>query len=219
VADTGNHRIRRIQNGQVTTLAGGEPGFAEGQGNAVKFNTPTSIVFVAQGTPKLYVADTLNRRVRILDTTGKTLGGWAVPTPPTALLAGQGFPTALPQTGVFLQGGKTLANIPMVLNPPELKQEEFVLKHPAVLCAAPRGWFVADAQSGGVFHLRDGAAELLAGRCESAKSLFSWRDATGDSALFGEVGGIVWDGKDRLYVADTSNNMIRVVVLPPDVAE
>lgn len=66
VADSGNHVIRRIApNGEVTTLAGAAAsGQADGTATAARFNSPRS---VAVGNGKVYVADTLNNRVRIID--------------------------------------------------------------------------------------------------------------------------------------------------------
>ena len=71
IADAGNSVIRRItqRDGQavVETVAGnGVPGFADGEANKARFNTPTSLVLSADGT-FLFVADTNNNRVRKID--------------------------------------------------------------------------------------------------------------------------------------------------------
>lgn len=66
IADSGNHRIRRVgADGVITTVAGnGRAGF-EGDGGPAKdasLNTPMDVKLDAAGN--LYIADTLNHRVR-----------------------------------------------------------------------------------------------------------------------------------------------------------
>jgi hypothetical protein len=69
VADTGNHAIRRIgTDGQVTTLAGGEQGHADGPAAQARFDAPMGIAVDAQG--QVYVADTFNDRIRVIGTDG-----------------------------------------------------------------------------------------------------------------------------------------------------
>jgi hypothetical protein len=71
VADSGNHRVRRISAGQITTIAGnGLQGFA-GDGSAAtaaQLDTPSGIAVTADG--RIFVADTHNHRVRVINTTG-----------------------------------------------------------------------------------------------------------------------------------------------------
>jgi len=70
VADTGNHAIRKIApDGTVTTLAGGgQPGYADGQGRAARFNGPVGVAVDDAGI--VYVADTYNDRIRRIDAAG-----------------------------------------------------------------------------------------------------------------------------------------------------
>ncbi len=74
VADTYNDRIRVIENGKVSTLAGGSPGFADGRGAEAKFYTPCGL---AVWQDKLLVADAGNRRIRVIEPDGRvwTLAG------------------------------------------------------------------------------------------------------------------------------------------------
>ncbi|WP_313213221.1 gluconolaconase [Stenotrophomonas acidaminiphila] len=71
VADTWNDRIRVIEpGGRVWTLAGGDrPGWADGQGGAARFDTPTDIQLAADGT--LWVADLYNDALRTVDASGR----------------------------------------------------------------------------------------------------------------------------------------------------
>lgn len=70
IADAGNHAIRRINlDGSVETVAGnGVPGFADGEAHNARFNTPTGLALSADGK-FLFVADTVNHRVRRIDLT------------------------------------------------------------------------------------------------------------------------------------------------------
>ncbi len=63
VADTNNHRIRKITSaGETTTLAGGTQGDANGTGGDAQFNYPYGVTVGADGN--IYVADTHNHQVR-----------------------------------------------------------------------------------------------------------------------------------------------------------
>ncbi len=77
VADTGNNRIRRIdQEMAVSTLAGDSaPGYADGQGKAARFFNPQSLALDSAGN--IYVADTGNHKIRRItpDGTVTTVAG------------------------------------------------------------------------------------------------------------------------------------------------
>lgn len=95
VADTYNDRIRLIENGRVTTIAGKEKGFAEG--TSAKFDTPCGIAIWKEG--RVLVADTGNRRVRVIEPGGSTwtLAGSGEDEPKDGLLPNAAFssPVAL----------------------------------------------------------------------------------------------------------------------------
>lgn len=78
VSDTGNHTIRRIANGIVTTIAGraGLSGAVDGTSMTARLNRPSGIACDARGN--LWIADTGNHTVRLLtDGFVETIAGLA----------------------------------------------------------------------------------------------------------------------------------------------
>lgn len=66
IADTGNHAIRQIYGGKVTTIAGGKTaGYLDGKGTKAGFLNPSSVAIDGQGN--IFVADTLNNVIRKID--------------------------------------------------------------------------------------------------------------------------------------------------------
>lgn len=86
VADSSNDRIRVIQNGMVSTLAGGPEGYLDGPALNARFDSPSGVAVDSAGT--VYVADSGNNRIR-------AISGGAVTT-----LAGDGVPAVRDGTGV-----------------------------------------------------------------------------------------------------------------------
>jgi sugar lactone lactonase YvrE len=92
VADTGNQRVRLIFSGNVFSLAGdGTAGFADGNGTAAQFSSPTGIALDENGMA--YVSDSGNHRIRTvkLDGTVGTLAGSGIAGTIDSPLAGNGL--------------------------------------------------------------------------------------------------------------------------------
>jgi uncharacterized protein (TIGR03437 family) len=71
IADQANHRIRKVSNGIITTIAGtGQPDFSgdNGPAEAAALNTPMDVKVDSHGN--IYIADMLNQRIRRIDTSG-----------------------------------------------------------------------------------------------------------------------------------------------------
>ncbi|HZT61019.1 MAG TPA: hypothetical protein VFA21_20610 [Pyrinomonadaceae bacterium] len=71
VTDAGeSNRIRKVSpQGEVSTLAGGGEGFADGAGAAAQFNTPSALALDGEGN--VFVADTGNNRIRKVTPDGR----------------------------------------------------------------------------------------------------------------------------------------------------
>src|SRR6185503_19113210 len=66
LADTGNHRIRRLDvTGTVITVSGAERGFKDGSAGQARFAEPSGIALEADG--KIVVADGVNSLIRLVD--------------------------------------------------------------------------------------------------------------------------------------------------------
>lgn len=69
VADRKNHGLRLIINGEVSSLAGnGTQGFQDGKGEEARFFLPSGLSVSEE--QKVYVADTGNHAIRVVDTNG-----------------------------------------------------------------------------------------------------------------------------------------------------
>jgi len=97
VADQYNDRVRRIAPAthDVTTLAGGAIGFADGPGASARFNGLSGVAVAGDGT--VYVVDTYNQAIR-------RIGTDAAHTV-TTLIGGDGIPAA------YVDGAGTVARL------------------------------------------------------------------------------------------------------------
>jgi sugar lactone lactonase YvrE len=73
IADSGNHRVRRVDaSGTITTIAGtGVRGFSGDGGAATEARLRRPGAVVVDGSGRLYIADFGNNRVRRVDTSGR----------------------------------------------------------------------------------------------------------------------------------------------------
>lgn len=99
IADSGNHRVRRVTGGTISTIAGSATAGFSGDGGIAtlaRLNLPSSVAFDSS-TNTLYIADTSNHRIRfVVGTTIDTVAG----TGPTELFNPDGI--ALATGSVFI---------------------------------------------------------------------------------------------------------------------
>ena len=192
VADTNSHTIRKvvISTGVVTTVAGlpGTLGTANGTGGAggtARFNFPQGVAVNTAGTT-LYVADTFNHAIRVIDLTATpanvtTLAGLAGTTGSTDNATGTNARFNFP-SGISLAG----ANL-WVADSSNHSIRKVVVATGAVTTQAPR--------------MARGNVAGTSGNINSA---------TPAAARFSNPTSVAADNTN-IYVADKGNHLIRVV--------
>ncbi|MBI3939488.1 MAG: SMP-30/gluconolactonase/LRE family protein [Acidobacteria bacterium] len=179
VADTLNHRIRKIAtDGVISTVAGvGVAGFGGdgGAATSAQMNTPQGIAVTAAGV--LYIADTFNYRVRRV--TGATI----------STVAGVG-------TAGF-EGDGGAATSSRLLSPTSLAID------------AGGNVYIADTLNNRIRRVNDrGVISTVAG---DGAAGFGGDGGTASAAQLAFPRGVAVDASGNLYVADTFNNRVRKV--------
>ena len=238
VADTGNHTIRRVTAaGVVTTLAGGpgRNGSSDGMGSAALFSYPSAICYnSADGN--LYVADAGNHTIRRVTPAGvvTTLAGgpgqqgskdgtgsaarFAAP-------AGICFDSTDGNLYVTDTNNHTIRRVTpagvvttLAGGPGQQGSKDGTgsaarFGFPGGICfnSAGGNLYVADGANATIRQVTpDGLVTTLAG----SPGKQGRADGAGYAARFTAPTGVCFDSSDgNLYVADTGNNIIRVVSL------
>jgi sugar lactone lactonase YvrE len=224
VADTGNHRIRRIAlNGTVTTYAGGGSqhtagageGYRDGPAAQAAFRYPVGLAVNDSGV--LYVADTGNRRLRRVSTDGDVE---TVPVAETNPLKAPSEVALDPEGRLWVSD---TATGDLWMGPPEGPLTRLPLDAPQGGPVKPAGIaafigrdgrtqvYVADAGNHCLWEFEGGALSAVAGQ-PGARSA-AWEDANGSDARFSCPAGLAVGRDYELFVADFGNNCVRHVSL------
>jgi sugar lactone lactonase YvrE len=234
LADTDNHTLRRVDTtGVVTSIAGaaGTPGAADGAGSAARFNEPSGVVVDVTGD--IYIADTLNHTLRKVTAAGvvTTFAGTAGAsgnTDGTGLAARFFGPQGLAIDGagnlfvadtnndtirkVVLKTGevRTIAGAAGTAGSADGTGTGAQFNHPAgVAVDASGNLYVADTDNHVVRTIApSGAVSTLAGRAGASGAA----DGIGSAATFDSPSAIAVDSSGSLYVADTGNFTVRMIV-------
>jgi sugar lactone lactonase YvrE len=235
VTDTGNHTVRKITPaGVVSTIAGGagQSGFTDALGPAARFNSPLGIAVAANGS--LYVADCGNHLIRAISTSGgvTTLAGtpetWGSADGVGAAARFNGpVGLALDQQGhlfvsdannhtirKIIPGGivSTWAGAPGIDGSTNGDRGIARFAKPAELVFDTRGnLLVADSFNHVIRSISpDGLVSTVTGLPGSRGSSDG---VNGQGRLFNPY-GIAIGPDGALWVADTYNELIRVVLVP-----
>jgi sugar lactone lactonase YvrE len=235
IADRSNHRIRTLSpRGVVATLAGsGTPGLADGPGDTAQFNEPYDVAVDTAGV--VYVADALNHRIRRINpqgvvTTlaggadaGEDAGGYA---DGPATVARFSYPTglAVDATGIVYVADTYNARIRAVSPQGVVRTvagpgEDGGVDGPAALASFSDPAAIAVAGSGNLYVLdKSNRVRLISTRGEVTSLAGSgeqgFADGFAETAQFDQASGIAVSAAGTVYVADTGNLRIRIV-LPP----
>jgi sugar lactone lactonase YvrE len=237
VADTGNHVIRKVDlaSGKVTTLAGavGQAAPTDGAFATARFNGPQGLALDASGQV-LYVADSGNRSVRVLD-----LKAGRVSTVPLVPAPGGSFEGFDSPSGLALDQGTLYVtdyvdDVVVAIDLQSSAVSVFAGTYgapgstdgpgpgagfdgPEGICADGKGsLFVADnlAQTIRKIDVATAVVSTLAGRTTMPGS----SDGKGTAALFNSPVGVTVNALGDLFVSDSLNDLVRHVSTSTGVA-
>ena len=225
IADGGNHRVRKISNGTITTVAGtGTAGYS-GDGKAAtsaQLNNPVGVAVDSSGN--LYIADAANNVIRQVSTSGTittvagnaTLGAGYTGDSGTATSAQLNNPVAVavdPSGNLFIADSnnnvirKVTQGAIFTLVGGSATTDQ--LHHPdSVVLDANGDQFIADTLGRRIVEFSYGAFTTLAGN-----EVYGYNgdgiQAT-QASLFDPM-GVALDAAGNIYIADTINCRIRMV--------
>lgn len=232
VADSNNSTIRKVTPaGVVTTFAGlaENTGSANGTGSAARFNAPQGVA--VDGSGNILVADTYNHTIRMITPAGAVttlagspgVSGTADGTGsaarfnlPSGVAAGGNGNVYVADTWnhtirMITSGGAvtTLAGTAGVSNTDDGNGSAARFNMPFGLTVDAAGnVYVADSYNHAIRKIApNGAVTTFVGMA----GVLGSADGTGSAARFYFPRGVAADGNGKLYVADTTNETIRLV--------
>lgn len=209
VVDSGNHAIRQISNGKVTTVVGGKgEGDADGSRQIALFSYPTCIA-VSRTGGNVYISDTENNKVKRINANSKAESlPFMIDKASGIAVADKAFYICEPGRGRVLKVQKdksiaeTIGSKPGFVNGP-ISAARF--NTPSDVCVDKETLYVADTMNHAVRRIRTDknrgrVVETLAG------GHVGFQDEKGNILFDRPRSVLVANGK--LFVADTGNSRI-----------
>jgi len=227
VADTGNHRLRRVgADGIVSTYAGAATptddlgsevgGHRDGPAAQAQFRYPVGLAMEPSGS--IYVADAGNGCVRRISRGGEVTtlpveGDESLQSPTEVCLTSDGRLWVADTSGHRLWTGPKEGPLRPWPGDAAEAGEDFAPAGIAAVGGASGGErvYVADSDGGCLWRIEGDRLRPVAGE-QQAEDAF--RDGRGDVARFKRPAGLAGGPAGRLYVADFGNERIRRVRLP-----
>ncbi|UQW99218.1 RICIN domain-containing protein [Streptomyces sp. RerS4] len=233
VADSGNHRVRKITaDGKISTVAGtGVAGFGGDQGPAfsAKLSSPHGVAVDSAGT--LYIADSGNHRIRKITTDGKisTVAGGATAGfdgddgPASSALLNNPHGVAVDSTGVLYIADRGNHRIRKITTDGKISTvaggstagfdgddgpaSSALLNSPHGVAVDSTGvLYIADRGNHRVRKITDGKISTIAGTGTAGSG---GDDGPASTAQLDSPHGVAVDSTGVLYIADHGNHRIR----------
>ncbi|HTJ51941.1 MAG TPA: IPT/TIG domain-containing protein [Cyclobacteriaceae bacterium] len=226
VADTYNHRIRKITvDGIVSTLAGnGDSDFADGTGTEARFSYPTGVAVDASGN--VYVAEIGNYRIRKITAEGvvSTLAGSGASGSDDGIGTDAQFNAPLALTvdasGIVYVADKhrirkvsadgivsTVAGSSSGFSDGAGSAAQFNTPS-GIVVDSSGNIYISDTDNNRIRMMTSGGVvSTLAG------GTIGYAEGTGTEAQFSSPFGITIDVTSNIYVGDTNNKRIRKIVI------
>ncbi len=245
IADNGNNRIRKVSNGVITTVAGssGTPGFGGDNGPATSatLSSPQGVAVDSSGN--LYIADAFNFRIRkvtkgvISTVAGNGTAGYSGDNgPATSAELGETYGLAVDSTGNLYIADNSNSRIrkvsngviatvagggsPLSGNGDNGPATSAALSFPEGLALDSAGdLYIADTSDDSIRKVSSGVITTVAGIGFGPGGLGDNGPAT--SAQLNGPAAVAVDSAGRIYIADTSNNRIRLLTqgTPPTITK
>jgi sugar lactone lactonase YvrE len=193
IADSGANRIRKVQGGTITTIAGtgnvclgGTSPCGDGGSGEPSFNNPSAVA--VDGAGNVYVADTYDNRIRRITPEGEL-----------TTVAGAGTTCATPTSTCGDGSSPTLAK----------------LSNPFGVAVVGSTVYIADTNSHKIRRLAGGTISTLAGTGEQCFSPPSCGD--GGAATAGTLGypaALTATAAGDVFVADSADHLVRWLAGP-----